>query len=741
MGLYVALFLASGFCSLIYEVVWLRVAMAHFGVGTPTVSIVLSVFMAGLAAGSWGAGRLSRAVDARPAAVHLRLYAVAELLIGVSALLVPRQLGWGHYMLAWLGRGNGWESAGYYALSGVWIAATLVPYCACMGATFPLAMAAIRRSGLTESRHSFSALYLANVLGATAGTLASAFVLIELLGFHGTLLVTATLNAMIAAAAFGASLMPAPVAPATALAPADGGRERRAEGAGPRILGALVVTGLISMAMEVVWIRQFTPYLGTEVYAFAALLAIYLAATFLGSRAYRRWLRSHAPDAPSGIWLVLAGAGLLPLLSADPRVLQHPAVANGVVRVAVGIVPFCVAVGFLTPRLVDRWSSGEPARAGAAYACNVIGGIVGPLVAGFFLLPWLGERGALVVLTLPFFVLGALATARKDAARAGRQGAPPARLAYALMGLLALGVITVTEGFEEAFPRREVRRDYVATVMATSYGEAKFLAVNGRNMTTLTTITKMMAHLPLALLGRPPQNALAICFGMGTTFRSLLTWDIPVTAVELVPSVPAVFGYYHADGPALLRSPRARVVIDDGRRFLTRSPVRYDVIAVDPPLPVEAAGSSLLYSREFNVVVKQRLAPDGILQQWLPPGTEWTIAISVAKALTVTFPHVRVFLLGTQDPTHFGGALFLASAAPIQEAPASVLAARLTARARADLLEWEPRSTVVAEIESYLRRELPAKMLVAGTPDVPALEDDRPVNEYFLIRRAPWAGL
>lgn len=740
MGLYFALFLASGFASLIYEVVWLRVAMAHFGVGTPTVAIVLSVFMAGLAAGSWGAGRLSRAIDTRPAAVFLRLYAVGELLIGLSALLVPRQLGWGHRMLAWLGSGDGWGSSGYYALSGFWVATTLVPYCACMGATFPLAMAAIRRSRLTENRHSFSALYLANVLGATAGTLASAFVLIELLGFHGTLLVTAALNVMIAAAAFGASLMPAPVAPAVAPAPANEGREGLEEQAGGRILGALFVTGLISMAMEVVWIRQFTPYLGTEVYAFAALLAIYLAATFLGSRAYRHWLRSHAPGEPSGIWLVLAGVGLLPLLSADPGVLRHPAVANGVVRVAVGIVPFCVAVGFLTPRLVDRSSSGDPARAGAAYACNVIGCIVGPLVAGFLLLPWLGERGALIVLTLPLFVLGARAAARQDGALARRQTVPTARLAWGLMVLLALGVIATTKGFEEAFPRREVRRDYVATVMATSNGKTKFLAVNGRNMTTLTTITKMMAHLPLALLGRPPQNALAICFGMGTTFRSLLTWDIPVTAVELVPSVPAVFGYYHADGPALLRSARARVVIDDGRRFLTRSPVRYDVITVDPPLPVEAAGSSLLYSREFNATAKRHLAPDGILQQWLPPETEWTIAVSVAKALTATFPHVRAFLLGAQDPTHFGGALFLASAKPIHGAPASVLAARLTARAGADVLEWEPRSTVVAEIESYLRRELPVEMLVAGAPDVPTLEDDRPVNEYFLIRRALWAG-
>jgi hypothetical protein len=146
------------------------------------------------------------------------------------------------------------------------------------------------------------------------------------------------------------------------------------------------------------------------------------------------------------------------------------------------------------------------------------------------------------------------------------------------------------------------------------------LLVNGTSMTVLTPITKMMAHLPLAFLSRPPQNALVIAFGMGTSHRSLLSWGIPATAVELIPSVPALFGYFHPDGPALLASPRSRVVIDDGRRFLERTSEQYDVITIDPPPPVEAAGSSLLYSREFYAAVKKRLRPGGILQQWLPYG-------------------------------------------------------------------------------------------------------------------------
>jgi spermidine synthase len=79
--------------------------------------------------------------------------------------------------------------------------------------------------------------------------------------------------------------------------------------------------------------------------------------------------------------------------------------------------------------------------------------------------------------------------------------------------------------------------------------------VNGVGITILTPITKLMAHLPLAFLDHPPRNALVICFGMGTSYRSLMSWNIPTTAVELVPSVPELFGYYHADALELLRGP------------------------------------------------------------------------------------------------------------------------------------------------------------------------------------------
>ena len=66
-------FLISGFCSILYEVVWLRLAMAQFGVTSALASIVISVFMAGLGLGSWGSGRLIRNYDNRVRVPALRL--------------------------------------------------------------------------------------------------------------------------------------------------------------------------------------------------------------------------------------------------------------------------------------------------------------------------------------------------------------------------------------------------------------------------------------------------------------------------------------------------------------------------------------------------------------------------------------------------------------------------------------------------------------------------------------------
>lgn len=148
---------------MVYQVVWLRVAMAGFGMTTPLISIVLSVFMAGLAFGSWAGGRLVKGLERRSARFFLGLYGGVELLIGVSGVVVAPLLRLGH---ALFGVQTAWDSSAYYLVSAGWIALVMLPFCALMGATFPVAMAGIRAVFPDHSSRSFSYLYVANVVGA-----------------------------------------------------------------------------------------------------------------------------------------------------------------------------------------------------------------------------------------------------------------------------------------------------------------------------------------------------------------------------------------------------------------------------------------------------------------------------------------------------------------------------------------------------------------------------------------------
>lgn len=714
MPWFFAFFLVSGFCSILYELVWLRLAMADFGVTTPLVSIVLSVFMGGLGAGSWAAGAFLRRYGTRIRFSPLRLYASAELLIAVSALAVPLELFWGNRLLERMADRVPVSSATYYLVSGAWLALTLIPWCACMGATIPLGMFAIRRGRGHDSRRSFSFLYLSNVLGAVAGAVIP-LGLIELYGFRSTLRVGAVLNTLIFVVAFGLTLG-AKQGKSEAAEPARVKAPSVPSGGGLALLLLLFTTGLTTMGMEVIWIRLFAAYIGPVVYAFATILAAYLGATFLGSQVYRRWSRRHDRENPL-LWVSLAFLGLLPLLTADGRI---PLDAS--LRVVLGVAPFAGIIGFLTPMLVDRWSAGDPDRAGRAYAVNVAGCILGPLLAGFFLLPWLGEQKSMLVLVLPWFGL-----ALSLWLRAPRR-LPQIAMATGLI-VAALAVFSLTEDYEADYPDRVVLRDSTATVIATGTGMDKQLLVNGVGMTSLTPITKMMAHMTLASLPQRPSNVLIICFGMGTTFRSVVSWNVPVTVVELVPSVPKLFSYFHPDGDVALASPLAHIVIDDGRRYLERTPQQYDAIIIDPPPPVPAAGSSLLYSRDFYEIAKQRLRSGGILQQWLPPEGDAEDQAAIARALMEVFPYVHIYHSVFGDGFHY-----LASMSPLPERSAQELVDRMPAEAVADMMEWGPSSTPLEQFSRMLSPPVSPAEMLAQAPDAPTLQDDRPVNEYYLLR-------
>jgi spermidine synthase len=390
----------SGFCSLLYQVIWVRMAFASFGVITPVLSVVLSVFMLGLGLGSFLGGRIARAWDRSHRSSLAVLYGFCEFTIGIGALIVPFLFSLGDQALLQAGE---MSSIQYLVLSALVIAASILPSCVMMGATFPLMMGFIRQTpGADES--SFSFLYVANVSGAMAGTALTALVLVETLGFRRTTQIAAVANFSIALISFAlagsvARRVKSAIFEGTELRNAR--RDRWTENARRDRWTEIVLftTGFASLAMEVVWTRAFTFVLATTIYSFAAVLTTYLLATWIGSCFYRYDKSRNRLISTDRALAMACLVALVPVIVGDPRLNNSP------ISILAGIAPFCLALGYLTPRLVDEYSQGLPAEAGRCYAINILGGILGPLVAAYALLPYVGVRGAFLALSIPLFLL------------------------------------------------------------------------------------------------------------------------------------------------------------------------------------------------------------------------------------------------------------------------------------------------------------------------------------------------
>ncbi|MCH8209410.1 MAG: hypothetical protein IIA62_10225 [Nitrospinae bacterium] len=192
-GLLFFCFFVSGFCGLLYQIVWMRIAFASFGVILPVMSVVISVFMLGLSLGAWAGGKWIPLLRARSKKSAIMFYGCAELMIGCGAFIVPKLFIFGEKLLLPLG---GMESFSYLALSALVLGISIFPWCMAMGVTFPFMMAFIEELKW-DDKTGFSFLYLANVIGALFGTLLTALVLVEILGFSGALLTGAFFNFII----------------------------------------------------------------------------------------------------------------------------------------------------------------------------------------------------------------------------------------------------------------------------------------------------------------------------------------------------------------------------------------------------------------------------------------------------------------------------------------------------------------------------------------------------------------
>ena len=516
------MFVLSGFCGLLYQTVWLRLSFAEFGVISPIVSVLVSVFMLGLGLGSFAGGRYAQCLKRWVGGSAITLYGLVETVIAAGALIVPEAFRLGGTLLGGAGEIN---SSSYLLGSALVIAAAILPFATAMGATYPVMLEFLKEFEQPDLS-SFGFLYAANTAGALFGCLLTVFVLIELLGFRQTLIVAMVCNCVVALIAYiwayrRQRLKTAPpAAEPDEQATSNQVARPSARLAVPYLL-ILFTTGFCSIGMEVVWIRSFAPLLGTVVYSFAILLAVYLGCNWLGACLYRLDLKNGRVKGPAALMVAACVTSCLPLIACNPDCFAA-LIAKAFVLVrllaALSVGPISAVLGYLTPAVIDEFCLAEPRAAGRTYAVNIAGCILGPLLAGYLLMPAFGARLALVFLVAPLWLLAIVLAADKGSFRLANWASLIACLAVLLVSCFCT---SWDEGGLYRGPNNHLvlHRDYAATTIALDEGGQKRLLVNGQGMTAMSSITKCMAHLPMMFNQSPSKEVLVICFGMGTTFR------------------------------------------------------------------------------------------------------------------------------------------------------------------------------------------------------------------------------
>lgn len=182
-----ALFFASGFAALLYQVAWQRALFGWFGVDLDSVSAIVSVFMLGLGIGAMIGGWLADRFHYR----RILIFSLIELTIGA----------FGFFSLGIIDDiGDLIAADALPRLVAITFIFFIVPTCA-MGATLPVLV-----TELVDLTHnlgfSTGALYFINTLGAATGTLAGGLVLLSFYGLNGLVTIATILNFLIAVVAY-----------------------------------------------------------------------------------------------------------------------------------------------------------------------------------------------------------------------------------------------------------------------------------------------------------------------------------------------------------------------------------------------------------------------------------------------------------------------------------------------------------------------------------------------------------
>jgi predicted membrane-bound spermidine synthase len=671
-----ALFAISGFSGLIYESIWTHYLKLFLGHAAYAQTLVLAIFMGGMALGAWLASRWMTRLKS-----PLMGYVLVELGIGVAGLLFHRVFT----------NSSAWMLDSLFPVLGndlaietvrwAYAALLILPQSLLLGATFPLMSGGILRHYPALPGGTIARLYFSNSIGAVAGVLVSGFWLIRTVGLPGTILTAALANFFLAAAVYFCvkRLNPAP-----AVASAS-------RGLGPSeklLLIVALVTGLSSFIYEVSWIRMLSLVLGASTHAFELMLAAFILGLALGGLWVRRRIDRFAnPLRALAIVQIAMGAlalgtivgynHMFDVMRFVMRALQYNDegyllfnVSSHLIAMIV-MLPVTLMAGMTLPLItyvLFREGSGERAI-GWVYASNTLGAIVGVALSMQVLLPLLGLKAAITLGAGLDLLLGVWLLLRA--------GEKQERAAMALVGCVALMLaVSLTARFDlhkmasgvfrhgqlqrgETLFHRDGRTatidvvgypNGVMSIITNGKPDASLMMRPGAAPTDDEPTMILAGGLPLLYM---PQAQDAAVIGMGSGLTASMLLKSPtlkhMDVVEIEAAMVEGAQYFGERVRPVYEDPRSHIHINDAKSYFAANQRRYDLIVSEPSNPW-VSGVSNVFSAEFYQRIRQHLRDDGVLVQWfqlyeMSPD----LVHSILKALTPHFSDYEIYASNSSD--------------------------------------------------------------------------------------------
>ena len=415
-----------------------------------------------------------------------------------------------------------------------------------------------------------------------------------------------------------------------------------------RLIAAGVFTsGAVLLGVEIAASRVLAPFFGTSLFVWGALIGVVLTGLMIGY-----WLGGTLADRAPAPTLLVATMGLGALLVLLIPIVDRP-VLEWVVRwdpgprldplVAAVVLfgPASVVLAATTPIAV-RLSAQSLARlgrtSGALFSISTAGSIVGTFLTAFFLIPELGTNQLLAAAAAALAVVAlAIALAERALPVAG------ALVVLVVAAVAATTILAPSGGGElsaveaenwspvsrsrddlrNAPPQSEDLADVIYSrdtqyhrLSVTESDGVRYLRFDNSWQSAIRvadpreTMFTYTDYLNLGLAYAPQaRRTLFVGLGGGTATRRMLA-DFPqltADAVELDPEVIRVAKRYFS----LPDDPRLTLTAEDGRRFLTDTDKKWDLIVIDAFF-ADAIPFHLTTS-EFMDVLRDRLTPGGVV--------------------------------------------------------------------------------------------------------------------------------